>query len=52
MNGTMARMFFLGVCIIIAILLLTHVVTIIVGGIIFAVALAVLGGCSKGFRKA
>ena len=51
MNGKKARIFFVGACLIVAILMLTQVVTLIVGGIIFAVALAVFGGLSNGFRK-
>jgi hypothetical protein len=51
MNGITARIFFLGACIVLAILLLKQVVTTIVGGIIFAAALAVFGGLSNGFRK-
>ena len=51
MNRKIAGFSFLGACIIIAILLLTQVVTPIAGAIIFAVALVVCGGSSKGFRK-
>lgn len=51
MNGKMARAFFIGACLMIAILLLTQVVTPIVGGIIFVVALLAFGVPSNGFRK-
>ena len=51
MNGKKARIFFIGTCLILAILLVTQVVTPIVGGFIFAVALAAFGGASHGFRK-
>jgi hypothetical protein len=51
MNGKKARLFFVSACIVIAILLLMQVVTITVGGIIFAVALVAFGVPSNGFRK-
>ncbi|MFZ0821864.1 MAG: hypothetical protein WAM91_17505 [Candidatus Acidiferrales bacterium] len=51
MNRKTARILFLAACIVIAILLLKQVVTTIVGGFIFAVALLVFGGLSNGFRK-
>jgi ABC-type sulfate transport system permease subunit len=51
MNRKIAGFSFVGACIIIAILMLTQVVTPIVGGIIFAVALAASGVSSNGFRK-
>jgi hypothetical protein len=51
MSGKKARMFFVSSCIILAILLLTHVLTYIVGGIIFTVALVAFGVPSNGFRK-
>jgi hypothetical protein len=41
---------FLCVCVILAILLLTQVVSSIVGAIVFAVALVLFGSLSKGFR--
>ena len=43
MNGKKARIFFVGTCLILAILLLTQVLTPIVGGIIFTVALIAFG---------
>jgi hypothetical protein len=51
MNGQKAKIIFLIVCIILAILLLTKVITPIISGTIFAVALVLLGGLSSGFRK-
>ena len=51
MNGKKARLCFLATCIILAILMLTRVLTNITGGAIFAVALATFGGLSKGFRR-
>ncbi len=51
MNGKKARIFFLITCILLAILLLTHVLTYIVSGIIFAVALVAFGVPSDGFRR-
>ena len=51
MNGKKARIFFLITCIILAILLLTHVLTFIVGGVIFAIALVAFGVPSNGFRR-
>ena len=41
---------FLCVCMVITILLLTNIITSIVSGVIFAIALVVFGGLSKGFR--
>jgi hypothetical protein len=38
------------VCVILAILLLVQVISFITGAIAFAVALALFGGLSKGFR--
>jgi len=51
MNGKKARLFFVGTCLILAILMLTQVLTPIVGGIIFVVALVTFGAPSNGFRK-
>lgn len=51
MNGKNAKIIFLVACIILAILLLTKVITPIASGIIFAIALVLLGGLSGGFRK-
>jgi hypothetical protein len=51
MSRKKAGIFFLGTCLILAILLLTQIVTPIVGAFIFAVALVAFGVPSNGFRK-
>jgi len=51
MNRKKAGIFFLGTCLILAILMLTQVLTPIVGGVVFAVALVAFGVPSNGFRK-
>jgi hypothetical protein len=47
----MALLSFIVTCIILAILLLTHLITPLASGILFALALVIFGGLSKGFRK-
>jgi hypothetical protein len=42
---------FLGVCLAIAVLLLTTIISFIVGAIIFAVSLVIFGSLSKAFKK-
>lgn len=44
-------MLFLGVCLTLAALLVMDVITPIISGAVFAVALVILGGASRGFRK-
>jgi hypothetical protein len=51
MNGRLASLLFLGVCIVLAVLLLNHSIKPVVSGAIFAGALVVLGGLSRGFRR-
>lgn len=51
MKGKTAVFIFLGICIILAILLLANVISPIMSGIIFAVALVLLGAISGEFRK-
>ncbi len=51
MNGKTARIVFLVVCLGLAVLLLTGVITFLVSGCIFAAALVILGGMSRGFRS-
>jgi hypothetical protein len=51
MTRKLALSLFLGTCILLAILLITRVITPLVSGIIFAVALVLFGGLSRGFRK-
>ncbi len=41
---------FLGVCIILAILLLSKIITSTISGLVFAIALVLFGGLSRGFR--
>jgi hypothetical protein len=51
MKAKPARFIFAVVCVILAILLLAQLITVIVGALIFAVALAIFGSISKGFRR-
>jgi len=51
MNRKLALGLFLATCFILAILLSTHAISIMASSIIFAVALVVFGGLSRGFRK-
>jgi len=51
MKGKAAGFLFLGICVILAALLLLKVISPLVSGIVFAVALATLGALSGGFRK-
>ena len=51
MKRKTAALAFLVVCLAIAALLLTGVITTITSGIIIAIALVVFGGLSKGFSK-
>ncbi len=51
MRGKPAGLVFLGICLILAALLLTKAITPLVSGSVFAAALVILGGMSRGFRK-
>lgn len=51
MNRKTASMIFLGICVVLAVLLLLDVITPIVSGSIFAVALVIFGSISRGFTK-
>jgi hypothetical protein len=51
MKGKTAGFVFLGVCVILAVLLLVKAITPIVSGTVFAITLVLLGGFSGGFRK-
>ncbi len=51
MKGKPAGIFFTGICVILAILLIAKVITATLSGVIFAIALVLLGGISRGFRK-
>ncbi|HUI11035.1 MAG TPA: hypothetical protein VL221_11955 [Bacteroidota bacterium] len=42
---------FVGICLLLAVLLLFSLIPLLVSGLIFAVSLAVLGAASRGFRK-
>jgi hypothetical protein len=42
---------FLGVCTILAFLLLSKIITSTVSGLIFAIAIVLFGGLSRGFRS-
>jgi hypothetical protein len=50
-KGKTAALLFLGVCVCLAALLFLKVITPVVSGAIFAVALVLLGGTSSGFRR-
>lgn len=49
MNRKTAALSFLAICLVLVILLLTKTITALVGGIIFAIALALFGVISGGF---
>ncbi len=51
MKGRTAVLVFLGVCVILALLLLTGSIRPVLSAAIFAIALGVLGGLSLGFRR-
>ncbi len=51
MKSKAANIIFLIVCVILAILLLTNLINSTVSGIIFAIALVLLGILSKGFKR-
>jgi hypothetical protein len=51
MKRKMAGFLFLGICIVLAILLLMKAISPIVSGCVFAVALVGFGIASRGFRK-
>jgi hypothetical protein len=50
MNRMLALSLFLATCLILATLLLVRAIKPVVSGIIFAIALVVFGGLSRGFR--
>lgn len=50
MSRNLALGLFLATCLVLAALLLIHSITPILSGAIFAVALVVFGGLSRGFR--
>ena len=51
MSGKTAAFLFVGVCVILALLLVTGLIGPLWSGSLFAVALVLLGGISGGFRK-
>ncbi len=51
MNGKTAALLFVATCLILATLLLTKTITPLLSGTVFAVALALLGLISRGFKK-
>ena len=51
MKQKSAGLLFLAICIVLAILLLTKTISSTVSGSIFALALIILGGASKGFTN-
>jgi hypothetical protein len=50
MKANIAGLIFAGVCLLLAVLLITHFLTPLASGIIFAAALIALGLASRGFR--
>jgi hypothetical protein len=51
MKRQTAAFLFLGVCILLAVLLIAGSISPLVSGAIFAVALVLFGGLSRGFRR-
>ena len=51
MDRKVAGFVFLGVCVVLAVLLLMQVITPVISAALFAIALVVVGGASAGFRK-
>jgi len=51
MGKRTAGILFLGICLLLAILLITRTITFLVSGSVFAISLVALGTASKGFRK-
>jgi hypothetical protein len=51
MNAKPAVAIFLGICLVLAALLLTHLITPVVSSAIFAIALVLFGSLARGFRK-
>ncbi len=49
MNGRIAGLIFLAACAVLAVLLLSKIITPLIGGLAFGIALALLGGISGGF---
>ena len=51
MKGKTAKLVFLTVCIVLAILLFTNTIDTVLSGSIFAASLVVLGALSRGFQR-
>ena len=51
MDGKIAVILLVNICVILAVLLLIQAITPLVGGVVFAVVLVTLGSLSKGFRR-
>ena len=51
MDGKIAVILLVNICVILAVLLVIQAITPLVGGVVFAVVLLTLGGLSKGFRR-
>lgn len=51
MDGRIAGFIFLGVCVVLAGLLFAGTISPLTGGALFAAALVLLGGGSRGFRR-
>jgi hypothetical protein len=51
MDGKVAAFVFLIVCLVLAILLLQRAISPVTSAVVFAIALAALGGLSRGFRR-
>jgi hypothetical protein len=51
MDRKLALSLFLATCVLLAILLILQVINTLMSGIIFALALILFGGLSRGFRK-
>lgn len=51
MHGKLARRLLIAISVILAILLLTRTISVILGCVIFAISLAILGIFSKGYGK-
>jgi hypothetical protein len=51
MDRKLAFGLFLATCIMLAILLIMHLITPVISGLIFAIAPILFGGLSRGFRK-
>jgi hypothetical protein len=51
MGRSIAGYVFLGICLLLAVLLITRTITPLVSGSVFAVSLVALGIASKGFRE-